>query len=166
VPASPLPEGTPLTEEEIAWFNAHFFTAEWAETCDSASSKFFKFVNIRNQFFQFFSQNLKVGVFDFIAFKSRRSQIPAGFFVGFQYGIFKESGHCIIHRPAHTKDFYQPIHVFKHMYGFRELKGIQVNKFRHIGIGREYIHIVPVSEHILVFSFCRLYNKEWDSILM
>ena len=49
-PAPTLPEGTPLTEEEIAWFNAHFFTAEWAETGDSASSKFFKIVNIRNQF--------------------------------------------------------------------------------------------------------------------
>ena len=44
VPASPLPEGTPLTEEEIAWFNEAFFSMEMQFVDDLAVR------NIRNMF--------------------------------------------------------------------------------------------------------------------
>lgn len=52
-PAPSLPEGTPLTEEEIAWFNTYFFTDEWVEWDDlgpEESTKLLKSVNIHNQF--------------------------------------------------------------------------------------------------------------------
>lgn len=52
-PAPKLPEGTPLTEEEIAWFNEHFFTDEWAEWDElgaGKSTKRLKTVNVHNQF--------------------------------------------------------------------------------------------------------------------
>ena len=48
-----LPAGTPLTDKEIAWFNEHFFTDEWAEWDESGpdvSTKRLTTVNIRNQF--------------------------------------------------------------------------------------------------------------------
>lgn len=52
-PTPSLPEGIPLTEEEIAWFNEHFFTDEWAEWDElgpDESTKRMLYVNVRNQF--------------------------------------------------------------------------------------------------------------------
>lgn len=49
-PASKLPDGTPLSSDEIAWFNEHFFTDEWAEFHDADESAIWITANIRNQF--------------------------------------------------------------------------------------------------------------------
>lgn len=77
-PASRLPEGTPLTDGEIAWFNEHFFTDEWAEFHEADDSAFRVTANIHNQFLyqQFDSpQNIDLALLFFQGFSL--SQFPS-----------------------------------------------------------------------------------------
>ena len=59
-----------------------------------------------------------------------------------------------------------PHAMLQNMDGSRESERIDINKLRNSWIRRINIDIRPVAENIFIFTLCRLYNQERNSVLM
>ena len=81
-------------------------------------------------------------------------------------GVFQNSGHGSIHRPAHIENFHKPIQMLQHMnIPNWEAERVDAQQLCQLRVGTVYRHVLTAAESALIFTFGRFYYQKMNRIV-